>query len=117
MWIVDGIIMGILFGVLAVGIFLLVELLRDNGFISTKLLVIPAIIVFAVCVIMGVRMQTVDKWVDFYDDNGQIVETYEITYYSRKMYGDGTTFYLTDGRTIIKKDCIYNIRFEGEEIK
>jgi len=115
MWIADGIIIGILFGVLTVGIFLVVELLRDNGYINTKLLVIPAIIVFAICVIMGVRMQTVDKWVDFYDDNGQIVETYEITYYSRKMYGDGTTFYLTDGRTIIKKDCIYNIRFEGEK--
>ena len=115
MWIFDGIILGILFGVLTVGIFLVVELLRDNGYINTKLLVIPAIIVFAVCVIMGVRMQTVDKWVDFYDDNGQIVETYEITYYSRKMYGDGTTFYLTDGRTIVKKDCIYNIRFEGEK--
>ena len=115
MWIFDGIILGILFGVLTVGIFLVVELLRDNGYINTKLLVIPAIIVFAVCVIMGVRMQTVDKWVDFYDDNGQIVETYEITYYSRKMYGDGTTFYLTDGRTIVKEDCVYNIRFEGEK--
>ena len=115
MWIADGIIIGILFGVLTVGIFLVVELLRDNGYINTKLLVIPAIIVFAVCVIMGVRMQTVDKWVDFYDDNGQIVETYEITYYSRKMYGDGTTFYLTDGRTIVKEDCVYNIRFEGEK--
>lgn len=115
MWIVDGIIMGILFGVLTVGIFLVVELLRDNGYINTKLLVIPAIIVFAVCVIMGVRMQTVDKWVDFYDDNGQIVETYEITYYNRKMYGDSVTFYLTDGRMIVKKDCIYNIRFEGEK--
>ena len=115
MWIVDGIIMGILFGVLTVGIFLVVELLRDNGYINTKLLVMPAIIVFAVCVIMGVRMQTVDKWVDFYDDNGQIVETYEITYYNRKMYGDSVTFYLTDGRMIVKKDCIYNIRFEGEK--
>ena len=115
MWIFDGIILGILFGVLTVGIFLVVELLRDNGYINTKLLVIPAIIVFTVCVIFGVRMQTVDKWVDFYDDNGQIIETYEITYYSRKMYGDGTTFYLTDGRTIVKKDCIYNIRFEGEK--
>ena len=115
MWIFDGIILGILFGVLTVGIFLVVELLRDNGYINTKLLVIPAIIVFAVCVIMGVRMQTVDKWVDFYDDNGQIVETYEITYYNRKMYGDSVTFYLTDGRMIVKKDCIYNIRFEGEK--
>ena len=115
MWIADGIIIGILFGVLTVGIFLVVELLRDNGYINTKLLLIPAIIVFAVCVIMGVRMQTVDKWVDFYDDNGQIVETYEITYYNRKMYGDSVTFYLTDGRMIVKKDCIYNIRFEGEK--
>ena len=115
MWIADGIIMGIFFGVLTVGIFLVVELLRDNGYINTKLLVIPAIIVFAVCVIMGVRMQTVVKWVDFYDDNVEIVETYEITYYNRKMYGDSVTFYLTDGRTIVKKDCIYNIRFEGEK--
>ena len=115
MWIADGIIMGILLGVLVVGIFLVVELLRDNGFINTKLIVIPAIIVFAICVILGVRMQTVDKYVDFYNDNGQIVETYQITGYDTKRYGDGVTFYLTDGRVIVKQDCVYNIRFEGEK--
>lgn len=115
MWIADGIIMGILLGVLVVGIFLVVELLRDNGYVSTKLLVIPAIIVFAVCVILGVRMQTIDKYVDFYNEDGQIIETYQITDYDIKRYGDGVTFYLTDGRVIVKQDCVYNIRFEGEK--
>lgn len=115
MWIADGIIMGILLGVLVVGIFLVVELLRDNGYVSTKLLVIPAIIVFAICVILGVRMQTIDKYVDFYNEDGQIIETYQITDYDTKRYGDGVTFYLTDGRVIVKQDCVYNIRFEGEK--
>ena len=115
MWIFDGIIMGILLGVLVVGIFLVVELLRDNGYVSTKLLVIPAIIVFAICVILGVRIQTIDKYVDFYNEDGQIIETYQITNYDTKRYGDGVTFYLTDGRVIVKQDCVYNIRFEGEK--
>lgn len=115
MWIADGIIMGILLGVLVILIFLVVELLRDNGYVSTKLLVIPAIIVFAICVILGVRMQTIDKYVDFYDEDGQIIETYQITDYDTKRYGDGVTFYLTDGRVIVKQDCVYNIRFEGEK--
>lgn len=117
MWIVKGILLGILFCISVDGIILLVELLRDDGFIKTRFFVIPAIIIFTVCVIWGVRMQSADMWVDFYDDNGQIVETYEITNYSRKMYGDGVTFYLTDGRTIVRKDCIYNVRFEEEDLK
>lgn len=62
-------------------------------------------------------MQSADMWVDFYDDNGQIVETYEITNYDTKLYGDGVMFYLTDGRTIVRKDCIYDIRFEEEDLK
>lgn len=114
MWILKGVLFGILFCISVDGIILLVELLRDDGFIKTRFLVIPAIIIFTVCVIWGVRMQTTDMWVDFYDDNGQIVETYEITNYDTKLYGDGVTFYLTDGRTIVRKDCIYNIRFEDE---
>lgn len=118
MWIFDGIIMGILLGVLVVGIFFVVGLLLDNGYVSTKLLVIPAIpaiIVFAICVILGVRMQTIDKYVDFYNEDGQIIETYQITDYDTKRYGDGVAFYLTDGRVIVKQDCVYNIRFEGEK--
>lgn len=115
MCIVDGIIMGILLGGLVVLIFLVVELLRDNGYVSTKLLVIPAIIVFAICVILGVRMQTIDKYVDFYNEDGQIIETYQITNYDTKRYGDSVIFYLTDGRVIVKQDCVYNIRFEGEK--
>lgn len=115
MWIVDGIIMGILLGVLTVEIIRLVELLLDNDYFSTKLVVIPAIIVFAVCVILGVRMQTIDKYVDFYNEDGQIIETYQIADYDEKRYGDGVTFYLTDGRVIVKQDCVYNIRLEGEK--
>lgn len=116
MWIVKGILLGILFCIFVDGIILLVELLRDDGYIKKRFFVIPTIIIFAVCLIWGVRMQSADMWVDFYDDNGQIVETYEITNYDTKLYGDGTTFYLKDGRTIVRKDCIYNIRFE-EDLK
>lgn len=117
MWIVKGILFGILFCISVDGIILLVELLRDDGYIKKRFFVIPTIIIFAVCVIWGVRMQSADMWVDFYDDNGQIVETYEITNYDTKLYGDGVTFYLTDGRTIVRKDCIYNVRFEEDEVK
>lgn len=117
MWIVKGILFGILFCISVDGIILLVELLRDDGYIKKRFFVIPTIIIFAVCVIWGVRMQSVDMWVDFYDDNGQIVETYEITNYDTKLYGDGVTFYLTDGRTIVRKDCIYDIRFGEDEVK
>lgn len=111
MWIVKGILLGILFCIFVDWIILFVELLRDDGYIKKRFFVIPTIIIFAVCLIWGVRMQSADMWVDFYDDNGQIVETYEITNYSIKLYGDGVTFYLTDGRTIVRKDCIYNVRF------
>lgn len=117
MWIVKGIFLGILFCVFVNMIILLVELLRDDGYIKTRWFVIPTIIIFTVCLIWGVQMQTTDMWVDFYDDNGQIVETYEITNYDTKLYGDGVTFYLTDGRTIVRKDCIYNVRFEEEDLK
>lgn len=117
MWIVKGILLGIPFCIFVDGIILLVELLRDDGYIKKRFFVIPTIIIFAVCLIWGVRMQSADMWVDFYDDNGQIVETYEITNYGTKLYGDGVTFYLTDGRIIVRKDCIYNVRFEEEDLK
>lgn len=116
MWIFKGILLGILFCIFVDVIILLVELLRDDGYIKKRFFVIPTIIIFAVCLIWGVLMQSTDMWVDFYDDNGQIVETYEITNYSTKLYGDGVTFYLKDGRTIVRKDCIYEIRFE-EDLK
>ena len=117
MWIVKGILLGILFCAFVDEIILLVELFRDDGYIKKRFFVIPTIIIFAACIIWGVQMQSADMWVDFYDDNGQIVETYEITNYDIKLYGDGVTFYLTDGRTIVRKDCIYEIRFEEEDLK
>ena len=117
MWIIKGIYLGILFSVFVNEIILLVELLRDDGYIKKRFFVIPTIIIFAVCVIWGVRTQSADMWVDFYDDNGQIVETYEITSYDTGKYGDSITFYLTDGRRIVRKDCIYNVRFDEEDLK
>ena len=117
MWIFKGIIFGILFACIVDGIILLVELLRDDGYIKKRFFVIPTIIIFVVSVICGVLMQSADMWVDFYDDNGNIVETYEITNYDTKLYGDGVTFYLKDGRKIVKQDCIYEIRFEEDEVK
>lgn len=116
MWIAKGILLGIIVCILVDGIILLVELFRDDGFIKTRFFVIPAIIIFTFCVIRGVLMQSTDMWVDFYNEDGQIVETYEITNYDTKLYGDGVTFYLTDGRTIVRKDCIYEIRFK-EDLK
>ena len=116
MWVVKGILLGIILCIFVDGIILLVELLRDDGYIKNRFFVIPTIIIFAICVILGVLMQSADMWVDFYDDNGQIVETYEITNYDTKLYGDGVTFYLTDGRKIVKQDCIYEIRFK-EDLK
>ena len=117
MWIVKGILLGILFSVFVNEIILLVELLRDDGYIKKRFFVIPTIIIFAVCLIWGVRMQSADMWVDFYDDNGQIVETYEITSYDTRKYGNSIKFYLKDGRTMVKQDCIYEIRFEEEDLK
>ena len=117
MWVVKGILLGILFSVFVDGIISLAELLCYDGYIKKRFFVIPTIIIFAVCVIWGARMQSADMWVDFYDDNGQIVETYEITNYDIKLYGDGVTFYLTDGRKIVRKDCIYDIRFEEDDLK
>ena len=117
MWIAEGLLFGFLLGIAVYGLvllFLAITSKLDDKHL-TVISFIPAIIVFAIFTINGVIMQTKDISVDFYDDNGQIVETYEITYYSRKMYGDGTTFYLKDGRTIVRKDCIYNIRFEEED--
>lgn len=84
---------------------------------ACKVAVIGAAIVITFWIVMGTWMQLEDKWVDFYNDEGQIVETYQITDYDKSWFGDGVTFYLKDGRTMVKQDCVYNIRFEGEEIK
>lgn len=116
MWIAEGILLGIIVGILVYMIltlfFSIISATSDKAFVIP---IIPAIIVFAICVIGSIQMQSADMLVDFYNDNGQIVETYEITYYDTKKYGDGVTFYLTDGRTIVRKDCIYEIRFEEED--
>lgn len=119
MWVAEGLLFGFILGIAVYGLVLL--FLAITSKIDDKHLAvisfIPAIIVFAIFTINGVIMQTKDMSVDFYNEDGQIIETYEITYYSRKMYGDGTTFYLKDGRTIVRKDCIYDIRFEEEDLK
>ena len=112
MWIFMGLVAGVVLAVLIDGILMLISLGCDC--INDKILAITTIVVVAICVIYGAKMQMTDKWVDFYDDNGQIVETYEIDYYSPKLYGDGITFKLKDGRKIVKKECVYNVRF-GED--
>ena len=126
-YVFDGIMVGLLFGVIAyvvfaficTGINALYNKIKDGEFIiSDKSLlvpIIPAVIISVMCIICGIQMRLEDKWVDFYNNEGQIVETYQITDYDKSWFGNGTTFYLTDGRMIVKKDCIYNIRFEGEK--
>lgn len=115
MCIIMGLVVGIVLAVMIDGILMLISLSCDC-FDNDKILAIPAIIVIAICVILGVQSQKTDKWVDFYDDNGQIVETYEIDFFSPKLYGDGITFNLKDGRTMVKNDCVYHVRF-GDESK
>lgn len=117
MWVVKGILLGILLCIFVYVIISLAELLCYDGYIKKRFFVIPMIIIFAACVICGVRMQSTDMWVDFYNDDGQIVETYEIKDYDTRKYGDSIAFYLKDGRTIVRKDCIYKIRFEEEDLK
>lgn len=113
MWIIMGLAFGIVLAVIIDGILMLISLSCDC-FDNDKILAIPAIIAIAIGIIWGVQTQKTDKWVDFYDDNGQIVETYEIDFFSPKIYGDGVTFNLKDGRTIVKKECSYHVRF-GED--
>ena len=125
-----GIILGLLFGVIAFFVLFGVSFLiyglyykiKEGGFSAdaekTCLIgIIGAIIVFCFWTGHGIWMQCQDKWVDFYDDNGQIVETYQITDYDTSWLGNSVKFYLKDGRTMVKQDCIYEIRFEEDEVK
>lgn len=118
MWVAEGLLCGIIAGLFVYMIFALIfTIISATSDKALTISIIPAIIVFAFCVFGSTQMQSADMWVDFYNEDGQIAETYEITYYSREKYGDGVTFYLTDGRTIVRKDCIYNVRFEEDEVK
>ena len=127
-YILGGIMAGFLFGVITFFVLWIVfgwinalyHKIKDGSLCSEddtvcKVAVIGAAIVATFWIVMGIWMQLEDKWVDFYNDNGQIVETYQITDYNKSLFGDSVTFYLTDGRKIVKQDCIYEIRFEGEE--
>lgn len=127
-YILGGIMAGFLFGVITFFVLWIVfgwinalyHKIKDGSLCSEgdtvcKVAVIGAAIVSTFWIVMGIWMQLEDKWVDFYNDNGQIVETYQITDYNKSLFGDSVTFYLTDGRKIVKQDCIYEIRFEGEE--
>lgn len=118
MWIIKGLLCGIMLGLLVYMIFALIfSIISATNDKALTISIIPAIIVFAFCVFGGTQMQSTDMWVDFYDEDGQIVETYEIKDYDTRRYGDSTTFYLKDGRTIVRKDCIYEIRFVEDEVK
>ena len=127
-YILAGIMAGLLFGVITFFVLWVVfgwinalyHKIKDGSLCSyddtvCKVAVIGAAIVVTFFIVMGIWMQLEDKWVDFYNNEGQIVETYQITDYDKSWFGNGVTFYLTDGRTIVKEDCVYNIRFEGEE--
>lgn len=118
MWIIEGLLCGIIVGLLVYMIFALIfSIISATNDKALTISIIPAIIVFAFCVFGGTQIQSADMWVDFYNEDGQIAETYEITYYNTKKYGDSITFYLKDGRIMVKKDCIYNVRFEEDEVK
>ena len=127
-YIFAGILIGLLFGLIALFVlwgvsFLICGLyykIKEGDFSAdaekTFLIgIIGAIIVFCFWTGRGIWMQRQDKWVDFYDDNGQIVETYEITDYDTSWLGNSVKFYLKDGRTMVKQDCIYEIRFEEDD--
>lgn len=127
MWIFNGICAGMLFGIIVflvlwfvVGwINALYHKIKDGDLYSCDDTVgnvagIGAIIVAVFWLAAGIWMQCSDKWVDFYDDQGQIIETYQITDYDESWFRDGVSFTLKDGRTIVKQDCIYDIRFWDE---
>ena len=125
-----GIILGLLFGVIAFfvlwGVSFLIQGLyykiKEGDFnadaeITCFIGIIGAIIVFCFWTGHGIYMQCQDKWVDFYDNDGNVVETYQITDYDTSFLSDSVKFYLKDGRTMVKQDCIYEIRFEEDEVK
>lgn len=124
-----GIIAGLFFGMIAFFVLWFVSFLIQglyckikegyfsaDGEIICLIGIIGAIIVFCFCTGCGIWMQCQDKWVDFYDNDGNVVETYQITDYDTSLISNSVKFYLKDGRTMVKQDCIYDIRFE-EDLK
>ena len=129
-WVFNGICAGMLFGIIAFCVFhfvfgwinALYHKIKDGDLCSSDDTVgnvagIGAIIVVVFWIVVGIWLQCSDKWVDFYDDQGEVIETYQITDYDESWFRDGTTFYLKDGRKIVKQDCIYEIRFQEDEVK
>ena len=129
-WVFNGICAGILFGTITFLVLWLVfgwinalyHKIKDGDLYSCDEIVsnvagIGAILVCLFWVGSGIWLQCSDKYVDFYNDNGQIVETYQITDYDESWFRNGVSFTLKDGRTIFKQNCIYNIRFEEEDLK
>lgn len=128
-YVFDGVIVGLFFGVIALFVLWLVSFLICSLYYKIKkgdfsadaektclIGIIGAIIVFCFCTGCGIWVQCQDKWVDFYDNDGNIVETYEITDYDTSWFNNSVKFYLEDGRTMVKQDCIYEIRFHEDEV-
>ena len=129
-WVFNGICAGILFGIITFLVLLVVfgwvnalyHKIKDGDLCSSDDTVgnvagIGAVIVVVFWIVVGIWLQCSDKWVDFYDDQGEIIETYQITDYVTSWFGNSVKFYLKDGRTMVKQDCIYEIRFEEEDLK
>lgn len=124
-----GIMVGLLCGIVAFFVLWFVfgwinalyHKIKEGDLYSSDDTVIPVALVLAAAVCLfwigfGIWVQCQDKWVDFYDNDGNVVETYQITDYDTSWFGDSIKFYLEDGRTMVKQDCIYDIRFE-EDLK
>lgn len=129
-YVFSGVILGLLFGVIALFVLWGVSFLiyglyykikegnfRADGMKTYLIGIIGAIIVFCYYTGCGIWMKCQDKFVDFYDDNGQIIETYEIKDYDTSWFSNSVKFYLKDGRTMVKQDCIYEIRFKEDDLK
>ena len=129
-WVFNGICAGILFGIITFLVLLVVfgwvnalyHKIKDGDLCSSDDTVgnvagIGAIIVVVFWLAVGIWLQCSDKYVYFYDDQGEVIETYQITDYDESCFRDGVSFTLKDGRTIVKQDCIYDIRFEEEDLK
>ena len=113
MWIINGLFNGLIIGFVVFIIIAAVISLITGGDVdkAAAISLVAGAIVMGICVIEGVHTQLSDVWVDIYDGD-QIVETYEIDDYSRNSFSGGVTFYLTDGRTMVRQDCVYEIRID-----
>lgn len=124
----NGVCAGMLFGIIAFFVLHLVfgwinalyHKIKDGCLCSydetvDNVAVIGAILVCLFWVGSGIWLQCSDKWVDFYDNDGNVIETYQITNYDESFFNSSIEFTLKDGRTIVKQDCIYDIRFCEED--